>query len=808
MSPSEKPEAETRVRTGNALGVFFVALATLMLEITLTRIFSVTIWYHFGSLAISLAMFGVGASGVLVYLAPGLFAPERMQRQLPVFCTLFAISIAFCFFLQLGIAFVPRFSMASLGSLTLLYLVTAVPFFLSGLCIALIFTHRPLQIGRLYFADLVGAGLGCVTAVGAMFLLSAPDVVLLAAVLAAIGSVCFGAVGGRVRGPVVACLGLVALFGFNLKTNALRIDFVKGKVYAKQDFEDWNPYAYVGVGEITREKRPFGWGLSSVWEGTAPAERAVKIDAGAATTISEFSGDLAVVEHLQHDVTSIGHYLLDGHKVLVIGAGGGRDILAAKALGADTIHALEYNASVVKAVEEVFADFSGMPYSLPGVTKIVDEGRSYTRRTSESYDIIQASLVDSWAANASGAYVMAENFLYTKEAFTTFYEHLTDRGILSISRFNFARTPQLLRSASLAMAVLNDMGIENAGDHLVIVTARRGNVGTLLMSKQPFESSQVETLRREAARLAFEVRWAPGAELKNEIAELLTTSDPQAFIDAHMFDITAPTDNKPFFFHMMSTSKAWKELTSGREEGGQVAGFAVKWYGNFVLLGVLAIATILAVVCILLPLFAFKRSALEGVKDKHALLGYFTCLGVGFMLVEIPMMQRFTLFLGHPVYALAVVLFSILLFAGVGSLITSRMQAASAETYLKRVLVGLLGVVALYVFVVPKLLDMFIVQEAPVRMVIAVVALMPLGLILGMPLPLGMRIVQRRASQLIPWMWGVNGACSVFASLFAIYMAMNIGLRNTVLYGAAVYAIALLLVASLRTTPNDEATGT
>lgn len=809
MEPETVSTSESRVRIGNALGVFFVALSTLMLEIVLTRIFSVTIWYHFGALAISLAMFGIGASGVLVYIVPSVFGRERLQRQLPVLCAVFAASIAVCFFLQLGIAFIPRFSLAAIGTLTLFYIVTAVPFFFSGLCISLIFTHLPLQIGRLYFMDLLGAGLGCIIAVGAMFLFSAPNVVLLAALLASIGSICFASAAQQKRwgGVTIVALGLAALLGVNLRTNVFRLDFVKGKLYPVKDFEKWNPYAYVSVGKVLTGEEPFGWGLSRKWKGTPPAERVLTIDAGAATTITKFDGDYKDVDYLRFDVTSIGHYLLKNHKTFIIGAGGGRDVLAALAFGAHSVHALEYNASVVDAANDYFGDFSGHVYELPNVKKIVDEGRSYAQRSDEKFDFIQASLVDSWAANASGAYVMAENFLYTKQAFSTFFEHLTDRGLLSISRFNFAQTPQLLRAVSVALAVLKEHGVEQAADHLMVVTARHGNVGTMLLARTPFSEAQVRTMQRETQRLGFALEWAPGRKSKSEIAKLLTADDPERFISEYPFDLSPPTDDKPFFFHMANSRRAWKHLAQIAERRGGVSGFNLKWYGTFVLLGVLLVASVLAVVCILLPLYTFKRADLRGVKGKSALLGYFTCLGLGFMLVEIPLMQRFTLFLGHPVYALSIVLFAVLMFAGFGSLISSQMQSAPAEVYLRRVLLVLVVVIGLYNYLVPGFMNQFIVYSAPVRMGLAVLVLLPLGLLLGMPLPLGMRVVERRAVRLIPWMWGVNGACSVFASLFALALAMTFGFTRTMLGGHAIYLIALLLALTFRTPGQPAAAG-
>ncbi|MFQ5491064.1 MAG: hypothetical protein ACE5GE_10110 [Phycisphaerae bacterium] len=789
-------EAPSRVRIGNALGVFFVALSSLMLEITLTRVFSVTLWYHFGPLAVSLAMFGLGASGVFIYVLPGLFRPAALGRQLSIICTLFGISIAACCYVQLQISFNPSLSWSALATLTLLYIVTAIPFFLAGLCISLIFTHLPSQIGRLYFQDLVGAGLGCILAVALMSCFDAPTVVLLAAVAATLGGLCFATtdLNAPLNTIAAVCLAMIVLVLADSKLDWYRLNFGKGKVYTHPEYERWNSYSYVGVWPVRSDSRPSGWGLANTWRGAAPRERTIKIDAGAATVITEFDGDLAKVEHLKHDVTSIGHTLFTDHKVLIIGAGGGRDILAALAFGAKEVFALEYNRTVVEAVSRRFAQFGGGVYDLPQVHKIVAEGRSYVRRSDDTYDLIQLSLVDSWAANATGAYVMAENFLYTKEAFATYFDHLTPDGILSVTRFHVPQAPQLLRVVAIAADVLRDNGIEKPGDHLMVIL--KGIGGTVLMSKKPFTHIQTRAVANQARRSGFLIGWAPGRVLRSDFSALLNARNPQRLIDSFIFDISAPTDDKPFFFHMAKSARALRQ-TYEAAETARAKAWNVKWYGTFVLLAVLVIATAMALLCIVLPLF-LRRADLVGISGKPASLGYFACLGVGFMLVEIPLIQRFTFFLGHPVFALSVVLFSLLVFAGIGSLLTSRMQARSPRSYLQRLLLVLIALLLAYNFLLPGFMDRFIAVSTMGRVTLAVVAMLPLGILIGMPLPLGMRLFGGPAPRLIPWLWGINGACSVFASLFAIALAMTIGFTWTMLTGTGIYLLALTLSRSKR----------
>jgi hypothetical protein len=444
------------------------------------------------------------------------------------------------------------------------------------------------------------------------------------------------------------------------------------------------------------------------------------------------------------------------------------------------------------------------------VHKVVEEGRSFVRRAAEKFDLIQLSLVDSWAASASGAFVMAENFLYTKEAFSTYYDHLTDAGILTVTRFHLPQSPQVLRITSLAAEVLAAKGVARPGDHLMVVILEGPKPeGTVLVSKRPFTPAQIARLRRETDRLRFFLAWAPDAAPPTEFARLLEAPDRAAYLAAEPFDLSAPTDDRPFFFHMASTPAGWRKLAelsvpdSPSDEGDEprrggpalaVDAYNVKWFGTFLLMAVLGIATVLAVVCILGPLYTLRRAELRDTPaGKGAALAYFACLGVGFMLVEIPLLQRFTFFLGHPVYALSVVLLALLVFAGFGSLLSTRLWERGAERALRTALLVLAGLLVVYNYLTPGLLERFITLSPGLRMALATLLLAPLGIVIGMPLPLGIRAVERAFPQLIPWVWGVNGVCSVFASLFALACAMTVGFTRTILIGQVVYLLALVL---------------
>ena len=569
--PSNAEHTElARARFARALvGVGAVAGAILMVELALTRIFSVTMYYHFAFLAISIALFGLSASGVYVYVMRRTFDRRSTASLLTQHSLLFAVSTVLALAALVRIRVGLNYSHENLVKMIAIYLLAALPFFSGGAVISLAITRLKKQVNIVYAADLIGAAAGCLLLLPLLNRFGAPGVVLLAAVLGGVAALLFSPAGTMARTAVLASIAVGIPGGLQLAGSApFDVSNTKGHDEDTVLFAKWNSFSRVAV----YDRSHGDWSLSSKYKGAKPESRFMDIDSAASTPIVYFDGDLSKVEYLKYELTGLAFHLVgsdagtlrgsdpngsngaesarkgtvgsDPFSVLVIGPGGGRDLLTALVFGASRVDGVEVNPIIANDVMRGrFRDFSGSIYQNPSVNVVVDDGRSFIRRSDERYDIIQASLVDTWAATAAGAYTLTENTLYTKEAFEDYYDHLTDRGMLTISRWVFDG----LRLVSLAQAACESRGC-SAADHIAIVQQDR--VATFLFKKTPFATDDVERLRATSADLGFTVLYAPGqTEANNDYAKLVLAPDRQMFFEAYHHDVTPTTDNRPFFFH-------------------------------------------------------------------------------------------------------------------------------------------------------------------------------------------------------------------------------------------------------------------
>lgn len=785
--------------------IAFTAMATLMLELTLTRIFSVTMWYHFAFMAISLALFGLALSSLYLFLWSNRFPAEKVERQSSQWMLAFAVALPFVFAAIIRIPFEGDISWRSFAQLTAIYVLAAVPFLLGGMAIALAFRHRSQWIDRVYFADLAGAGVGCALTLVLLTFVPAPQAMV---VIAGVGALAALLYGWRERALRLAGVGVIVLLALLLvadrPTGLFQINRVKGVDEATERervFEAWNSFSRVVGYRITNEDLE-GWGLAGDPNRPKVAEQVLLlIDGDAATPVALFDGDLEKARYLLNDVTNLAYLLRDGADVLVIGPGGGRDVLAALASGQAQVDGVELNPLMVRAVDEDFAELSSQLYTLPNVHITIDEGRNYIARADKEWDIIQSSLVDTWAATSAGAFALSENNLYTVEAFKDYISHLSDDGIFTMSRwFHGDRPTETLRMTGVALTALEQMGVENAADHIAIVAKPESLVATLLVKRSPFTLEDSQQIVAVAEAKGWTVLQAPGVVAEAPVRDLIYNDDRAAYFRNYVADIAPTTDDRPYFFYTLRLNNLadWQYEQGVSNRNNQ---------GVFVLYSLVVIVTVLAVLTIILPLWWKRRDALAHVPGRWRFIGYFAALGLAFMLVEIPLIQRFALFLGHPVYALAVILFSVLIFSGVGSYLTGRLTVRRAPAQVAAwTLPLLLIVVTIYAFTLTDVLRSLLHLELPWRILMSVVLIAPLGLLMGMPMPLGIATLGSSRPELIPWMWGINGATSVVASVLAVAVSLNIGLRNTLLIGVVIYAIAWLLILSLRSVQRAPAT--
>jgi hypothetical protein len=818
ISDTVSQDAPVRAGARTFAGLFLVTLCTLTYQLLLTRTFSVTMYYHFAFVAISVTMFGMAVGAMAVFLRPAVFVPGGVHRQMAMSAAAFAVTIVLSYLTHLAIPFLIEPSLVSAYGIALTYAALSVPFIFSGIVVSLALTRFPARVSALYAADLAGAALGCVLVVPLLRLTDAPSGVLACAAVSAVAAMLFAGAAWRAtrrtpRGSALsrtcAVLALVlAVATVGQATAAhhnrgwLRLIWVKGQYEPRPIVERWNSFSRVRViGDPSRVMKPSGWGLSR----TLPPERTahelhLDIDSYAGTELTAYNGDPESVAHLEYDVTNVAHYLRPQSRVIVVGTGGGRDVLSALAFHQKQVTGVEINEGILELVNSRFGDFTGHLDRDPRVRFVNDEARSYIARLQDRADIIQISLIDTWAATASGAFVLTENSLYTVEAWRIFLDHLARRGILSVSRWYYADRPgEVYRLATLASTVLMDMGVTRPGDHYAIIRARPAaasngpdGVGTLLLSRDPLSGADLDTLEAVAARMDFEIVQSPRQSADDTFAAIASGNRLQAAIASHPLNISAPTDDTPFFFHMLRLRDVFN---TARWHDQGIVRFNMMAVG---VLGVLMVTvSLLTILCIVVP-FAIARSrdpAIAGSRDpalrrlgrgRH--LAFFTAIGFGFMLVEISQVQRLTVFLGHPVYSLSVVLFSLLLSSGAGSLATARLRSPRAELI---VFGGL--VVALLTFgaIAPALVRRYEATSTAIRITIAVASLMPIGFFMGMAFPIGMRRALAAVPDLAPWLWGVNGAASVCASVLVVVIALGAGISAAFWAGAACYVVAL-----------------
>jgi hypothetical protein len=790
-------------------GLFFVTLATLMYEVLLTRIFSVTMWYHFAFVAISVAMFGLSAGAIIVYVFPRYFTPERTKEHMARFAQFFALASIVSFLAHATVPFIPQRTLEGIASIVFTYTVIAIPFVLSGVCVCLALTRFPQHIGKLYTADLTGAALGCVLLLYTLDVTDAAGAVFAVAVFASLGAFCFGSetqlrrLRASWRDSVFFLLLFCAQTGMAWSGHPLfHLVWAKGNQEPTPLYEKWNSFSRVRVdGNTETPQEPFGWGLSANYPSKPTVRQlGLDIDSNAFTVLTHFDGDFAPLDYLQYDVTNSVYQIRRNGSVLIIGAGGGRDVLSALSFGQKSVLAVELNPNILKTLNGRYGDFTGHLNQINGVRFVNDEARSYVARSREQFDVIEMSMIDTWAATAAGAFVLAEHSLYTLQAWKSFLDHLTPSGVLSVSRWSFKSDPaEMYRVTALAGAALRKVGVQDVRGHIVIIR-RDGprmmngislGVANTLISKQPFSAQELDALDSYTKRMGFDILYSPRNSTNPAFDALATGAPlPDELTDAPM-NLDPPTDDRPFFFFTLRMADLWKPSVWH----SQMVTFNLT--AIFVLVVLFITASILTVLCIFLPLvFVGDRSALQGA---FPLLAFFAAIGGGFILIELSQMQRLMIFLGHPSYALSVVLFVLLISSGLGSYFTERLtRGANGNEAIVAPLIPLLIVLAVLGPLTLHAMTYFASSTTPVRIFVAGLILFPLGFFMGMPFPVGMRLASNRSPQLTPWLWGVNGAMSVCASVVSTIIAVGFGISAAYWTGVLCYVAAMLALLAMR----------
>jgi hypothetical protein len=763
------------------LGLGFTTLATLILELSLTRIFSVVFYYHLAFLAISIALFGLGAGGVFSYVVSA--RPGSLFEKLGVLALMNSVCVvASLWFL------VSRPAGSGAVMLGAVYFASALPFFLSGAVVSIAISEAIDRVDRAYFFDLAGAAAGCLLLVPFLELFGGPNTLIAAAVLFAISAAIWFNQAGAFRRrafAVAVSLALVALMVVNGKRGrVLDIHVAKGQALPAERFVGWNGISRIGVSQLYG-----GW--------------SIVIDADAATGISPYDWDTITPREraqLLHQGPGFPYAMRPGAKALIIGPGGGYDVARALASGSRDITAVEINPLIANNVMRgEFAKESHHIYTHPGVDIHIEDGRSFVRRSDQKYQVLQATLVDTWASTAAGAFALSENNLYTTDAFADYLSHLTDDGVMAFTRWGFDPPRESLRLISLAMDALQRVGETDPARHVMVVredTAKLqgwGALDTVLISRKPFSAADVAHARQIISEGHMDEIYLPGDAPKNPFGQLLTTSDRAAFLREYPFDVGPVGDDRPFFFYTVQPRDLWNYLFHANRGS---ADFKVN--GAVPLLfGLLAVSLCAMALILLLPRFLLG-ARLPKQKGVITFLWYFICLGAGYILIQVALIQKFVLLLGHPTYALVVIVFSMLVASGAGSYFSHRLVADN-DSRLARFLIAIAVLIAALAFGARPLSESAATWPLPAKMLITVLAIAPAAFLMGIPFPSGLRRLEQRHPPSVRWAWSLNAASSVLGSVGAIFLAIYIGLRATLLIGGALYLCALVIIVATKT---------
>jgi hypothetical protein len=782
------------------LGLFLIAFSGLSLEIALVRLLSVTTWYHLAFFAISTAMLGMTAGATRVFLNPKAFTKDNLERSLWISCIHYSLSIPVTLLLLCLIPLSLFKSAMSIFALVITTFACALPYYFAGTVVSAVLTKCNLPMGRLYASDLIGASMGCIFVLGGLELIDAPSLILLCGCIGAISAVCFGwskslRRNSRIDVALVAVF-LLAGIANSLSSMGIRPVVVKGQnIETPEDYrvERWNSFSRVVVYEDDESnlRSPQYWGPSPFAPMDRISQYRMNIDGDAATYIRKF-GSKQDIDHLRYDVTNIAYYVSRRGPVAIIGVGGGRDVQCALLFGQEHVVGIEINPIFIDLLKNEFRTFAGIA-DRSDVTLVTAEARDYLSRKPEKYSLIQMSLIDTWAATGAGAFSLSENSLYTVEAWHIFLERLRDNGIFTVSRWH---SPEHIgetgRVVSLAVTTLLDHGVETPSGHIALITA--GKISTLLMSRQPFSREDVYKLANVCDEMGFAIILMPGRSSADRLLGSMVSSRSRSELSAVIaeadFNYSPPSNETPYFFNMLRLSKigvALKETNVGVARGNLIA--------TFTLLGLLGTLFIVAIATVIFPLMFRKRRVIDIPVRKQTLWAgavYFSLIGAGFMLTEIALVQRLTVLLSHPMYALGILLFSLIASTGVGSLLSDKLPLTRKPwAYIYPIITA--GCLVGLKYLLREILVSMIGSTVLMKIIVSIAMIFPMGILMGLFFPVGMRLAKSVSADETPWYWALNGIFGVLCSALAVFISIYIGVSMNfniaaVCYGAVIIA--------------------
>ena len=783
--------------------VFFTSFSILSYEIIFTRIFAWAQWHNFSPLIITMALLGFGASGSVVSVIQ-----KKIENRYPLFffagLILFPVFLTFGFILSTRLVFNPYemiFSAGQIISMFFYFFLMGFSFFLGALIVCMALLKQ--SVSTTYFFNLLGSGAGALAVVAVSFLWHPfhimMGIILIAMVPAVVmafkSSVKYVLTAGILTAVIIGTLFILLSFpDFKKVSQYKAISGALNLPDAQIVHEAYSPLAVVQVVQAKGLRTTAGLSLISPFQ--VPIQKGIFFNAGSMSPITPFKGNKNDIRYLQHLAPYLPFHVMEKksrNHVLIIGAGGGESILKSILSGFKHIDALEVDSNVIALMKNQFGSYSGHIYTQENVTIQAREARSFIKQTQKKYDLIELAMIDAYNTAASGVYALNESYLYTVESIKDYVGHLNDAGLLSISRWVVTPARDNLKVFNMVIEALRQLGIEKPQKHLIVI--RSLQTLTLLVSRSAIPKEMIDKTRDFAGERLFDLVYYPNIsenqvnqfiKLKTPVyyqaLQKLLSNDPKDFIEAYDFDIRAATDNMPYFYNFFKPAVIRYIKTYGPSQ------IPVTEWGYLILLIILVPVLVISFVFIVFPLMITGQKT---TRMKKTIFAYFSLIAVGYFFIEMPLIQKMILFLGHPCYSLCVIISGLLVFSGIGSLYSARLFPEN-----KRILYSSLCIIfvtGFYLIFMDSIFSFCISFGLGQKVILTLMMIAPLGFFMGIPFPCALNFLKREDDFSLAWAWGINGFFSVISILVATVLAIIFGFKVVMMIAILSYGSAGVL---------------